>query len=597
LNRAQPGDHKSDQTDRIERLRRLKERGEVDVLIIGAGINGAGLFRDLCEQGVSCLIIDKSDYGSGTSAAPSRLIHGGLKYLETGEFGLVAQSTLERNLLLRNAPHYVKPLPTLIPIFSWTRGCWAAIRTLFGATAAARSRGALLIKIGLMIYDFYGSRHRVMPRHRLFGKQRSLGETPELTPNVVATGLYYDAAISHPERLVFELIVDGLKAEASSAAANYVRLTGAAGGVVTLALNDGAGTIAVRPKIIANAAGPWIDAVNARIGAPSSLIGGTKGSHILLDNDELVRLLKDRMIYFEADDGRICLVYPYLGRALVGSTDIPASDPDTVICTQEEIDYLLESLRALLPTVKVDRGQIVFAYSGIRPLPASDVVMPGLISRDHSAPIAEPDASRPYPVISLVGGKWTTFRGFAEEVADMILARLGRERRQGTQALPIGGGHDFPNDVGARAGWLADAGSSTGLGRNRLELLLDRYGTAAITVARHIKQCPADKPVPGLPGYSFGEIDYILRYENVETLADLVLRRTTLGITGAIGEESLAALANYAGKILGWPAKRVAAETSTLMARINETRGVRTAPHNSALTMKPASTSSAADVT
>ena len=124
---------------------------EIDVVIIGAGINGAGLFRDLCEQGVRCLIVDKGDYGSGTSAAPSRLIHGGLKYLETGEFGLVAQSTLERNLLLKNAPHTVTPLPTVIPIFSWTKGIWPALRTLFGATSAPRSRGALLIKAGLMI--------------------------------------------------------------------------------------------------------------------------------------------------------------------------------------------------------------------------------------------------------------------------------------------------------------------------------------------------------------------------------------------------------------------------------------------------------------
>ena len=547
--------------ERIERLRRVKERGEIDVLIIGAGINGAGLFRDLCEQGVSCLIVDKSDYGSGTSAAPSRLIHGGLKYLETGEFGLVAQSTLERNLLLRNAPHYVKPLPTLIPIFSWTRGCWAAIRTLFGATGAPRSRGALLIKIGLMIYDFYGSRHRVMPRHSLFGRHRSLKEMPELTPDIVATGIYYDAAISHPERLVFELIVDGLERGDIIRQLPIMRASiGAADGAVALALNDDAGTIAVRPKLVVNAAGPWIDAVNARIGAPSSLIGGTKGSHILLDNDELVRLLKDRMIYFEADDGRICLVYPYLGRALVGSTDIPAADPDEVTCTSEEVDYLLESLRSLLPAVKVDRSQIVFAYSGIRPLPASDAVLPGLISRDHSAPIAEPEPGRPYPVISLVGGKWTTFRGFAEEVADTILARLGRQRRQSTQALPIGGGRDFPNDPAARAAWLTHAGMSTGLERNRLEELLDRYGTRAFSIANHIKRYKSDKPVPGLPGYSFGEIDYILRNEHVVTFADLILRRTTLGITGAIGEESLAALANYAGKILGWPAKRVSDE-------------------------------------
>ncbi|MGQ3277536.1 MAG: FAD-dependent oxidoreductase, partial [Shinella sp.] len=120
-----------------------------DVIILGAGINGAGLFRDLCLQGLKCLIVDKADFGSGTSAAPSRLIHGGIKYLETGELGLVAQSTLERNLLLRNAPHCVEPLPTFIPSFSLMKGAFAAFRTLLGSTTAPRSRGAVLIKIGL----------------------------------------------------------------------------------------------------------------------------------------------------------------------------------------------------------------------------------------------------------------------------------------------------------------------------------------------------------------------------------------------------------------------------------------------------------------
>ena len=114
---------------------------DCDVLIVGAGINGAGLFRDLCEQGLRCVIVDKGDFGSGTSAAPSRLIHGGLKYLETGQFRLVAESTYERNLLLRNAAHLVRPLPTLIPIHSWVSGIAPALRTMFGSTTAPRSRG------------------------------------------------------------------------------------------------------------------------------------------------------------------------------------------------------------------------------------------------------------------------------------------------------------------------------------------------------------------------------------------------------------------------------------------------------------------------
>ena len=528
---------------------------EADVVVLGAGINGAGLFRDLCEQGVRCMIVDKADFGSGTSAAPSRLIHGGLKYLETGELGLVAQSTLERNLLLRNAPHCVRPLPTVIPIFSWTRGIWPALRTMAGATSAPRSRGALLVKLGLALYDFYGARERVMPRHRLVGRRRALADLPPLTPAIVAAGTYYDATVSRPERLVLELVEDGLAASPGSSAFNYTSLMSAADGVLAFEAPGGR-TIAVRPRIVVNAAGPWIDAVNAAFGAASRMIGGTKGSHILLDHPELVRVLAGRMIYFEADDGRICLVYDYLGKALVGSTDIPADDPDTVRCDDAEIDYFLASLRALLPGLAFSRERIVYAYSGIRPLPASGASIPGLISRDHSAPVAEPGAGRPFPIVSLVGGKWTTFRGFAEEVADTLLVRLGRSRVVSTRDLPIGGGRDFPAD---RARWLADAARETGLREARVDALLARYGTTARAIAR-AEAAAGDARLPDASDYSVAEIDWIARNERVEHLADIPMRRTTLAITGELTAHALEGIAAIAAAALGWDANRTARE-------------------------------------
>lgn len=539
---------------------------DAEVVIVGAGINGAGLFRDLCEQGVRCVIVDKADFGSGTSAAPSRLIHGGLKYLETGELGLVAQSTLERNLLLRNAPHCVKPLPTVIPIFSWTRGIWPALRTMAGAKSAPRSRGALLVKTGLALYDFYGARHRTMPRHKLVGRRRALADLPPLTPAIVAAGTYYDATVSRPERLVYELVEDGLAASPGSGALNYATLTSASDGVLSFTTPAGQGA-SVRPKLVVNAAGPWIDAVSAALGARSHMIGGTKGSHILLDHDELVRTLAGRMIYFEADDGRICLVYDYLGRALVGSTDIPADDPDTVRCEDAEIDYFLASLRSLLPGLVFSRDQIVYAYSGIRPLPASDASVPGLISRDHSAPVAEPAPGRPFPIVSLVGGKWTTFRGFAEETADTILARLGRPRTVSTRELPIGGGRDFPSD---RARWLTESARDAGLPEPRLDALLHRYGTTALAIARH-EATAGDELLPGASAYTLAELDWIARNERVVHLADIVMRRTTLAITGALTARGLDAVAAVTATALGWDAARtdreVAAATTELTGR------------------------------
>ncbi|MDQ0322473.1 glycerol-3-phosphate dehydrogenase [Pararhizobium capsulatum DSM 1112] len=526
--------------DLERRLKGLQEN-DVDVVILGAGINGAGLFRDLSLQGVNCLIVDKADFGSGTSAAPSRLIHGGLKYLETGEFGLVAQSTLERNLLLKNAPHCVEPLPTFIPVFSWTKGIWAALRTLGGSTTAPRSRGAVLIKIGLRLYDFFGARNRVMPKHRMLLKSRALKEMPYVTPRIVAGGIYYDAKISRPERLVYELVRDGMDENKSSLALNYTRLTSATDGLLTFERPGGA-NFSVSPKLVVNAAGPWIDRVNATLGVSTHMIGGTKGSHILLDHPELVRSLNGHMIYFEADDGRICLVYEYLGRALVGSTDIPAEDPENVHCEEPEIAYFLESLRSLLPDLTFTHEQIVYTYSGIRPLPASDASNPGLISRDHSAPLIEPSGDRPFAILSLVGGKWTTFRGFAEEVADTILTRLKRARVHSTKERAIGGGREFPQTVMQKRRWIDDTARMTGASPARVEQLLYRYGTTAAEILQYSSRYSDDDRLPGAEGYSFREIDWIASQELVADASDIVKRRTTMAIEGALTDEAMQAI-------------------------------------------------------
>lgn len=547
---------------------------QYDVIILGAGVNGAGLFRDLSLNGLKCLIIDRFDYGSGTSAAPSRLIHGGIKYLETGELRLVAQSTLERNLLLKNAPHCVEPLPTFIPAFSWVKGAWAALRTLLGSTTAPRNRGALLIKIGMMMYDFYGARRRVMPKHNFMSRSAALKMLPQLTPKIVAGGLYYDAKVSRPERLVYELVQDGVAAGSQSRAYNHTELLGQDAGVLTLRLPDGSEIKATAPLVF-NAAGPWIDRVNAVLGEPSKMIGGTKGSHILLDYPELVKALDGRMIYFEADDGRICLVFEYLGLALVGSTDIKAADPENVRCEDSEIDYFLASLRSLLPGFRFDRDQIVYTYAGIRPLPASNVDQPGLISRDHSAPVLEPTPARPFPIISLVGGKWTTFRGFAEEAADMALKRLGRVRRLSTETAPIGGGRDYPLSRQDKSGWIGRVAAKSGLPAKRVEALLARYGTTAEAGVLHLAKFAGDRPLAGCPDYSTGEIDWLARSEMVVRLDDIVMRRTTLAIENKVTVEALDDIATVTGLALGWDDARRQSETAAVRQRLATFHGMR----------------------
>ncbi|MDB6176369.1 glycerol-3-phosphate dehydrogenase/oxidase [Paracoccus sp. Z330] len=525
----------------------MSEIRDLDVLIIGAGINGAGLFRDLCEQGLNCVITDKGDFGGGTSSAPSRLIHGGIKYLETAELGLVSQSTLERNLLLKNAPHLVKPLPTVIPIFSWLKGIPAALRTLIGSTTAPRSRGAVLMKIGMMMYDFYGRRHRVMPRHQIWSKARALKEIPPLTSRIVAAGQYYDATVTQPERLVWELVADGLRANTDATALNYTHIAATDGEIIHLATPEG--KIALRPRVVVNAAGPWIDRVNAQLGASSHLIGGTKGSHILLDHPELIRALKGRMIYFEADDGRICLVFDYLGRALVGSTDIRADDPDKVRCEDHEVTYFMSALRSLLPGLSFDDSQIVYAYSGIRPLPASDGTAPGLISRDHSAPVAPRDADRQWPIISLVGGKWTTFRGFSEEVADMVLDLIESKRLISTQNLPIGGGRDLPAQD-QRENWIARLSQATGAHPKRIDQLLSRYGSTAAQIAAAEGETPV--MLEDAIDFSHAELAWITGHEQVRDLQDLVMRRTPLAVTGSLSIRDINNISIICANILKW---------------------------------------------
>ena len=223
-------------------------------------------------------------------------------------------------------------------------------------------------------------------------------------------------------------------------------------------------------------------------------------------------------------------------------------------------------MRTLLPGMAFERDQIVYAYSGIRPLPTSEASTPGLISRDHSAPVAEPEQNRPFAVISLVGGKWTTFRGFAEEVADSVLGRLQRSRKLSTRSMPIGGGRDFPADAAARADWLAEAQQATGAEQGRLDQLLSRYGTRA---AQIVKWGANDEGhLPDSDGYGKAEFDYIARNEFVEHLADIVMRRSTLAIGGSLTSRDLQEIAAIAGRRLDWSTERLAREVEAAVVEL-----------------------------
>ena len=525
----------------------LRNHPDVSVLIVGGGINGIGLFHELALQGIDVLLVEKSDFCAGTSSAMTRVIHGGLRYLENAEFRLVRESLRERNRLLRNAPHYVKPLPTTIPIFSWTSGMVTGIRNLLNWPTRPGDRGAIVIKAGLTLYDFLASRKSPLPRHRFHSRRAALAMRPALNPAVVCTATYYDARITYPERLCLELVQDAEAACSQVRALNYVRLQSAAGSTVVLRDEIYGETCEVRAKVVVNATGAWIDLTNRDIGRESRLIGGTKGSHIVLDHPELVRIIGDEMIYFVNRDGRTCIFYAVQGKIIAGATDIPTDDPDAV-CDESEVDYILESMRQPFPHIRVDRSHVVFRFCGVRPLPRSNALTPGQISRDHSFPVLPAGNGIDFPIYSLVGGKWTTYRALAEKVGNEILRVLGRKRVRSSADIPIGGGKGYPRIP-----------EGTGLPQERLLALEERYGTGAEVVAVYLQAEP-DTPLAFHPGYSRREIEFLALNERVVHLDDLIMRRTTMGILGEVNRASLEELAAVVSPALGWPEHKTAAE-------------------------------------
>jgi glycerol-3-phosphate dehydrogenase len=561
--------------DRETLIEQLRQQPDVTVLIVGGGINGAGLFRDLALQGVDVLLVDKGDYCSGASAASSRMIHGGLRYLEFGEFRLVRESLLDRNLLLQNAPHYVFPLPTTIPIFSWFAGAISSARRFLGL-GGPRSvrRGAIMVHLGLTFYDFFTRKSRLMPRHSAVSRAKSLARRPRLHPDIVATATYHDAWISYPERLCLELLLDGELAHHGARAMNYVSLQDASGDTVTLHDEMSGQTIQVKPRIVVNATGAWIDFTNRSLHHETQMISGTKGAHLVLDNDELYETLCGEMIYYETSDSRVSIALPWLGKSLIGSTDIRIENPDDVRVTDEEIDYIIESIRQVLPDIDVNRSQILSYFTGVRPLRYNDGSATVQVSRDHQCAVTEPDEDTRFPIYSMIGGKWTTFRAFAEQVTDRILEHLGSKRRAETEQVAIGGGKDFPTDEAARAQWLSRIGDQTLVPEERLVQLLDRYGTRAEKIARFCADQP-DEPLRHHEGYSRREIEFLVRNEFVMHLDDLVLRRTAIALLGELTEPLLDELAAIVAAVHQWPETHTEGEIRRAKEILQEHFGVR----------------------
>jgi glycerol-3-phosphate dehydrogenase len=551
-------------------LAKTRSAGTLDAIVVGGGINGIGVFRELALHGLSVLLVERNDFCSGCSAAPSRMIHGGLRYLENGEFGLVRESLRERDALLVNAPHMVRPLATTIPISSVFSGTLNAAVGFLGGKSRPAQRGLFPVKMGLLLYDWVTRRRRLTPRHVLRNADETARQWPRLTRELRYSATYYDAWISHPERLGVELILDAQRDAPGAIALNYAEIErdGAAFSVRDRLTDE---RIAVETRLVINATGAWLDETNRRLAGPElpkePFISGTKGSHLIIDNPALFDALNGHMIFYENSDGRICIVFPYLGNVLAGSTDIRMSEVTRVRCETEERDYILDSLRLVFPDIRVAPADVLFSFSGIRPLPKSDHDFTGRISRGH---FVERIDGTP-PQLCMVGGKWTTFRAFAEETADAALKELRRPRLKSTLSLPIGGGASFPADP---ATYIHKIAVEHGVSPERAAHLVYTYGTRAEPVADFCRTYPGDAPLDDGTCATTGEIAFLIRHEFATSLGDLVLRRTALAIGGRVSVHNIARIAETAAGELGWNSARREKEITDFVSELEAYYGV-----------------------
>ena len=538
--------------NRNEVLGSLMSNPEVSVLIVGAGINGIGTFRDLELNGVRVVLIDQVDFCSGASAASSHMAHGGVRYLENGEFRLVREAVRERNRLIQNAPHIVKPLPTTIPIFKFFSGMLNAPLKFMRLLDKPSERGTFIIKVGLMLYDAYTGKQHVVPRHQFLSRGASLARWNKLNPNIINTATYFDGAIRNPERLGLEVILDAEAENPDAHAINYMSLVSGTGDTLLLRDELTDTKYNIKPRLLINAAGPWIDFTNRSLGLSTRFIGGTKGSHLVLNHPELRSAIGDHEFFFENKDGRIVLIFPLYDRVLVGTSDIPIENPDEANCTEDEVDYFLEMIGRVFPDIKVGREHIVFRFSGVRPLAASKAKSASQITRDHEIETVSGEwTGVAFPVYSLVGGKWTSFRAFSEQVTDKTLEYLGLSRQKDTRSLPIGGGRGYPvkpEDVSRVVDGIV---AWTGLPMERVMVLFDRYGMRAEQVAGFIGRLD-DVPLKSLPSYSRREISFLAQYEKIIHLDDLLLRRSMLAMLGYLTHDIVEELADALGESLNW---------------------------------------------
>lgn len=484
-------------------------RTAYDLLVIGGGINGLGIAADAAARGLSVLIVEKNDWGSGTSSASSRLIHGGLRYLQYGEIDLVRESLRERGILVRQRPHLVHPISLLIP------------------TYAGMPTPRWMIGIGLALYDLL-ARDPLFPHPSLLSASRTREREPGLTSEDLKGGyIYPDAQVEFPERVCVELMQEARCAGAD--ARSHTRVTSlrqegnrVAGATVRDELTGE--ETQIEAAVTINAAGPWLDVVNRTLNAPPPrLIGGTWGTHLILP---MRPEGPHGPIYATAKkDGRPFFLLPWDGRLLVGTTDVrfTGDDPDALRIEGWEVDYLLAETNHLFPNVNYRAEDIQETTVGIRPLPASEKNT-GAITRRHYLV----DHAVRHGIAglgSIVGGKLTTYRSLAEEAVDWALRTLGKPVSPSPTARIPDGIPPVPAQVEAVRARLAKLGLADAVAPRLVAL----YGPAVSDVLGRIERDPTlGRPIAAGQPHLEAQVVHAAEAEGARTVDDVVRRRLML---------------------------------------------------------------------
>lgn len=516
-----------------------------DLAVIGAGINGAGIARDAAMRGLNVLVLEKGDISGGTTGWSTRLIHGGLRYLEYGETGLVRESLRERERLLAIAPHLVKPLPMLIPVYERSE------------------RGPLTIRAGMLAYDLL-SFDKSLSHHKMLSRAETLTRAPGLgTQGLRGAALYYDAQVEYPERLTLENILEARSSGASVLTyARVDKLKTERARVRVLEFTDllTEQQHRARAEVFVNVAGPWVDLVLAETGitSPPRLIGGTKGSHIV--TSRFNGAPRDALYVEAENDGRPFFIIPWNDLYLIGTTDIRfEGDPDSVEASEPEIDYLLHETNRVIPQANLTRSSVLYTYSGIRPLPFQEGESQNAkITRRHFIHDHAPQLEN---FLSIVGGKITTYRNLSEQTVNLVFKKLRRAAppsRTAQRPLPGASQEEF------KAFAARFRKESSLLPERTQSHLLRVYGTRAAKVLEIAAEHPELlAPLDASTGAIRAEVLFSFRHEMAATLTDCLLRRTMTGLGPAAGLDAIETAAFVARQYLGWDEARARAEIAS----------------------------------